>query len=136
MWLWDYGRNLYSEIISGNNYLLEDNDRKIIQYLIITTIGYVHNEKVEVACNLTMPFGKYKDYLLGDIPIKYLDRTIAQMPNSFIKRKSDLIVDHCVDVCSRYGNKKMSEYLHMSYFEITRQVEAPIWEHVKNQEEV
>lgn len=51
---------------------------------------------IDQCSNVVMPFGKYKDVCLLDIPLRYLDETVCVMPPTWIVRVVIRLVDEAM----------------------------------------
>jgi len=59
--------------------------------LCLVTVDYALDAQY-----LTVPFGKYKDKLFGQVPLRYLDQTFSTMPKTWLIRMAILFVDVCM----------------------------------------
>jgi len=46
-----------------------------------------------------LPFGKYCNHRICDVPLRYLDETISPMPDQWLVRRVKKYVDHVMDIC-------------------------------------
>jgi len=65
--------------------------------LVLDEIKYLNSENRHgLISNIILPFGKYLGKRFDEIPLKYLDETISQMPDCWITRMAREYVSLCM----------------------------------------
>lgn len=75
-----------------------DNNELMRLYDYIDSMAKSDIEIVIDLLDTKIMFGKYRGTILWEIPLKYLDGTVSQMPNSYFRRLSDRFVDACMSI--------------------------------------